>query len=64
MSDPGRLHRHSYFREGVLESAGFRQNGGTKHEKYTKGSVTVTVPRHSEIKDEMADVIRRQAGLR
>lgn len=46
-----------------LESAGFVQSGGTKHGKYRKGNVTVTVPRHSEIKDRMADVIRRQAGL-
>ena len=47
-----------------LESAGFRQNGGTKHGKYKKGDITVMVPRHSEIEDRMADAIRRQAGLR
>ena len=47
-----------------LEAAGFRQTGGTKHGKYRKGNITVTVLRHSEIKDRLADVIRRQAGLR
>lgn len=47
-----------------LEAAGFRETKGTKHGKYRKGNVTVMVPRHSEIKDQMADVIRKQAGLK
>jgi predicted RNA binding protein YcfA (HicA-like mRNA interferase family) len=47
-----------------LEAAGFKECQGTKHGKYRKGSVTVMVPRHAEIKDRMADVIRRQAGLK
>ena len=47
-----------------LEAAGFRETKGTKHGKYRKGNITVMVPRHSEIKDQMADVIRKEAGLR
>lgn len=47
-----------------LEAAGFRHVGGTKHGKYRKGSLVVMVPRHSEIKDKLADAIRKQAGLR
>lgn len=46
-----------------LESAGFRECHGTKHGKYRKGNVTVMVPRHSEIKDQLANAIRKQAGL-
>lgn len=47
-----------------LEAYGFRKVRGTKHGKYRKGKVTVVVPRHSELKDQMAEVIRKQAGLR
>lgn len=47
-----------------LEVAGFRQTGGTKHGKFRRGNVTVMVPRHSEIADQLAEAIRRQAGLR
>jgi len=47
-----------------LERAGFVEARGTKHGKYRKGNVTVMVPRHSEIKNQMADAIRREAGLR
>jgi predicted RNA binding protein YcfA (HicA-like mRNA interferase family) len=47
-----------------LEAAGFRQTGGTKHGKYRRGNVTVMVPRHSEIGDQLAEAIRKQAGLR
>ena len=47
-----------------LEGAGFVEARGTKHGKYRKGNVTVMVPRHSEIKNQMADAIRREAGLR
>lgn len=47
-----------------LEEAGFRKAKGIEHGKYRKGSVTVMVPRHSEISDRMANVIRKEAGLR
>ena len=47
-----------------LEAAGFRETRGTKHGKYRKGSITVMVPRHSEIKDQLAEAIRKEAGLR
>lgn len=49
---------------GELESAGYRLCGGTRHEKYKKGSIVVMVPRHREIPDQMANVIRKQAGLK
>lgn len=49
---------------GELESAGYRSCGGTRHEKYKKGSIVVMVPRHREIPDQMANVIRKQAGLK
>lgn len=47
-----------------LVRAGFIEVGGTKHGKYRKNGVTVMVPRHSEIKDQLAGAIRREAGLR
>jgi len=47
-----------------LVRAGFREVGGTKHGKFRCGRITVVVPRHSEIKDQLADAIRREAGLR
>lgn len=47
-----------------LEDAGFVEKEGTKHGKYRKGKVTVMVPRHREIPDQMAEAIRREAGLR
>ena len=47
-----------------LTRAGFVEVGGSKHGKYRKDSVTVMVPRHSEIKDQLAAAIRREAGLR
>ena len=46
-----------------LLAAGFVYEKGSNHDKYVKGSVTVTVGRHREISDEMAKVILRQAGL-
>ena len=48
----------------VLIEAGFHSEGGTKHEKFTKGTITVLVKRHREIPDEIAAKILRQAGLR
>lgn len=50
-----------------LEHAGYvrLKSGSTaSHDKYRRGSISVMVPRHTEIKDRMADIIRRQAGLR
>lgn len=47
-----------------LKSAGYREAGGTKHGKFRKGNRTVTVPRHSEISNQMADAIRKEAGLK
>lgn len=48
----------------LLEGAGFESRGGTKHEKFTKGSITVKVKRHREIDNETAKRILKQAGLR
>lgn len=50
-----------------LEQAGFVQvrSGSTaSHDKFHRGDLSVAVPRHREIRDRTADVIRRQAGLR
>ena len=41
-----------------------RSVGGTKHERYTNGEVTVQVKRHREIEDATAKRILKQAGLR
>ena len=46
-----------------LKLAGFSEVGAAKHGKLRKGSITVIVPRHSEIKNQMAEAIRKQAGL-
>lgn len=48
----------------MLEAAGFRSVGGTKHERFTNGDVTVQVKRHREIEDATAKRILKQAGLR
>lgn len=48
----------------MLEAAGFRSVGGTKHERFTNGKVTVQVKRHREIEDATAKRILKQAGLR
>lgn len=48
----------------VLIKNGFWSDGGTRHEKFTNGKVTVLVKRHREIEDEIALRILRQAGLR
>lgn len=51
--------------ERELVQAGWvRLKGGRSHDKFRKGSRTVMVPRHSVIADQMANVIRREAGLR
>lgn len=46
-----------------LKDNGFTEKHGASHDKFTKGKVTVTVPRHSEIKDEMFKTIKKQAGF-
>lgn len=48
----------------ILEGAGFISKGGTKHEKFQRGDVTVMVKRHREIPEIIAGKILRQAGLR
>lgn len=47
----------------TLLEAGFISNGGTNHEHFRKGKITVMVPRHREITDQMAKVILKQARL-
>ena len=51
--------------ERELTDAGYvKLSGtGTKHDKFRRGDVTVTVPRHREIKETTARGIRREAGL-
>lgn len=48
-----------------LADEGFVSRGGTNHEKFQHpdGRTTV-VPRHKEIPNRMADIIRKQAGLK
>lgn len=48
----------------ILEANGFVSKGGTKHEKFAKGSLVVLVKRHNETHDQAAKRILRQAGLR
>lgn len=50
-----------------LERAGYVQirSGSTaNHDKFRRGSVSVAVPRHMEIKDRTAELIRKQAGIK
>ena len=50
-----------------LERAGFEQvksGSSADHDKFRREGVTVAVPRHTEIKNHTANVIRKQAGLR
>ncbi|MDO5043165.1 MAG: type II toxin-antitoxin system HicA family toxin [Slackia sp.] len=47
-----------------LERAGFRSMGGTKHERFMKGNVVVSVKRHREIDDITAGRILKAAGIR
>lgn len=48
----------------MLVAAGFQKVEGSKHDKFTRGGITVVVPRHREIKESTARAILRQAGLR
>ncbi|MBR2835661.1 MAG: type II toxin-antitoxin system HicA family toxin [Coriobacteriales bacterium] len=48
-----------------LIDAGFKYiktNGG--HDKYRKDKITIAIPHHREISDQMADIIRKEAGLK
>lgn len=47
-----------------LLDAGFSSVGGKRHEVFVKPGFRTEVPRHREIKDQMADIIRKQAGLK
>lgn len=50
-----------------LEHAGFVQiksGSSANHDKFRRGDVSIAVPRHAKIRDRLADVIRRQAGLK
>lgn len=47
-----------------LERNGFRSKGGTKHEKFTNGEVTIRLKRHREIEDETFERIKKEAGLK
>lgn len=49
---------------GELVSNGFWSKGGTNHELFTDGKVTVAVPRHREINELTARKILKDAGLR
>lgn len=48
----------------ILKKNGFVSRGGSKHEKFCKGSLTVLVKRHTEVHDQEAKAILRQAGIR
>ncbi len=37
---------------------------GTNHDIYTNGKVSETIPRHSEIKEQLAIAIIRRQGLK
>lgn len=50
--------------ERELLADGWSKTEGANHTKFRKGRNTVIVPRHNEIKDQLADAIRRQAGLK
>jgi len=51
--------------ERELTDAGYVKlsGAGAKHDKFRRGDVTVTVPRHREIKETTAKGIRKEAGL-
>lgn len=47
-----------------FEERGFWSKGGTKHEKFTNGDVTIMVKRYREIEDEVFEKLKKQAGLK
>ena len=56
------MHRRDVVR--MLEAAGFVCIHGGTHDKFVRGEAWVLVKRHSEIDDQTAKRILRQAGLR
>lgn len=46
-----------------FEAHGFWSVGGTKHEKFTNGRVTIMIKRHREIEDEVFRYLKKQADL-
>lgn len=46
-----------------FEEHGFWSKGGTKHEKFTNGHVTIFIKRHREIEDEIFEKLKKQAGI-
>lgn len=49
---------------GRLVSNGFWAKGGTNHELFTNGHITVAVPRHRELNELTAKKILKDAGLK
>lgn len=47
-----------------LLDAGLVSKGGTNHEVFAKPGFRTEVPRHREIKEDLARQIRKQAGLK
>lgn len=47
-----------------FKGRGFWSVGGTKHKKFTNGSITILIKRHREIEDEVFYRPKRQAGLK
>ena len=43
---------------------GFYSMGGTKHEKFTNGIVTIRIKRHREIEDEIFERLKKEAGCK
>ena len=43
---------------------GFYSKGGSKHEKFTNGAVTIYIKLHREIEDEVFEKLKRQSGLK
>lgn len=48
----------------ILLKNGYRSVGGTKHEKFERGEITVTVGRHRELSDQTALKLLREARIR
>lgn len=49
---------------GKLLGGGYWSKGGTNHELFTNGEITVAVPRHREINELTAKKILKDAGLK
>ena len=43
---------------------GFYSMGGTKHEKFTNGIVTIRIKRHREIENEIFEKLKKEAGCK